>query len=365
MDQKPVSQTIRIAIDARLVGGSNTGDSTYWTCLVDSLARTQPDLQLLLISNNSKPESVPNLPNLTWIHLPAINPRWWSWVLFPLAARRLKADFIHSQYSLSPLVGNRGIVTVHDVSFFVGPQWFSAKDRFLLQKTVPLACRRAKRVLSVSETTKREIAQFVPGVASKIVVTPNACPPWIKPVSQDQQQATIERLKITKPYLLTVGTRWARKNMELAVAAADLLSDEFPHHLVITGKKSDGDNSLGRRGQATGYVSTEDLCALYGGASIYIAPSHHEGFGIPLLEAFRTGCPVISSSGGALPEVANGAAVVMKSWRAEDWALEIASLLRDPSKLEALSARGLNREKEFSWDSTAAKTAEAYREALK
>ena len=358
------SVTIRIAIDARLVGGSNTGDSTYWTCLVTALAQTRPDLQLLLFSNAERPESVPDLPNTQWIHLPAKSTRFWSWVAFPLAARKRGAELIHTQYSLSPLVGNRGIVTVHDVSFFVGPQWFSSKDRFLLQQAVPSACLRAKRILAVSQTTQREISQYIPGVTSKIVVTPNACPPWIHRVDEQTYNEVLARLGVKTPYLLTVGTRWARKNMELAVESVNLLPTRFPHQLIITGKPGAHSESVGTRGHTTGYVSTEDLCALYSGATAYLAPSHHEGFGIPVLEAFRTGCPVVSSSGGALPEVVGEAGEVIESWKAYDWATQLENLLDDPSKLKQMSQRGLEREKVFSWTNTANLTVRAYREAL-
>jgi len=284
-------------------------------------------------------------------------------VLFPLRARKLGAKAIHTQYSLSPLAGKRGITTIHDVSFLIGPEWFKPRDRWILSRSVPRAVRQAAKVLAVSDTCQREIERYIPGAQGKTVVTPNACPPWIQPVDRGQAQSRIaSELGVMCPFLLTVGTRWPRKNMQLAVDAASCLSPRLTHRLAVTGKYGWGEGSLGDRGQATGYVSNELLSCLYSAADLYLAPSHHEGFGIPLLEAFRCGCPVLCSSGGALPEVAGDAAVVEESWVAADWTATIEKLLDDPSKLEVLRKKGLEREKLFTWERTAEKTLDVYRE---
>lgn len=354
-----------IALDARLIGGTSTGDSTYWTGLLHGLREIDADARFLLYSNAPRPEGIPIPPNFRWIVLPARSARWWSYVAFPLAARRAGADVLHTQYSLSPLAKN-GITTVHDVSFFIGPDWFKPRDRMILTRTVPAAARRAKAIVAVSETDRGEIEQYVPESRGKIRVTYNACPPWIDGRNRDVAAAAVEReLGVQRPYLLTVGTRWPRKNMELAVAAADLLPEALPHRLVVTGKVGWGSQELGQRGQAVGYVSNAQLGDLYSAANLYLCPSRHEGFGIPLLEAFRCGCPVLSSTGGALPEVAGGAAEVIEDWTPEAWAWRIAELLQDGSKLEDLRRRGRERERAFSWAETARKTIDIYMEVLR
>ena len=284
-------------------------------------------------------------------------------VRFPLAARKLGAKAIHTQYSLSPFVGKRGVTTIHDVSFLIGPEWFKPKDRLILGQSVPIAVKRAKKILAVSETCRTEIESYLPLAKGKTAVTYNACPPWIQAVDPKIARAKVEKeLGLEGPFLLTVGTRWPRKNMKLAVDAASGLSDRFPEVLAVTGKFGWGDDGLGSRGKAVGYVSTELLSCLYSAATIYLAPSRHEGFGIPALEAFRCGCPVICSTGGALPEVVADAAIVDKSWEAESWTQSIESLLDDPSKLEILKTRGFEREKRFTWKETAEKTLAVYRE---
>ena len=348
-----------VAIDARLVGGTSTGDSTYWTGLLGGLAEVGAS-QILLFSDRPRPTEAP--AEFEWVHLPAKHPRWWSLVQFPLAARKAGANVIHGQYSLSPLIGARGITTIHDVSFFIGPEWFRTKDRLILQKSVPATAKRSGRVITVSNSSAGEIERFIPAAKGKVVVTHLACPPWIQRVGDAEAKQVADSLGIRGPYMLTVSTRWPRKNMGLAVAAVELLPESVPHRLVLTGKYGWGEHELGGRGISTGYVSNEQLSALYSGASLYLSPSRHEGFGIPVLEAFRTGCPVLCSAGGALPEVAGDAGAVESSWEPADWARAIESLLGDPSKLAELRRRGFEREKQFTWAACARRTLEVYRE---
>lgn len=343
-----------IAIDARLAGGTSTGDSAYWSGLLFGLSRSQWNARFLLFSNVAKPPSIPESEKFKWIELHARGSRWWSWVQFPLAARKAGAGAIHTQYSLSPLVGQRGLTTVHDVSFLIEPEWFRPRDRLLLQRFVPASCRRAARVLTVSETSKSEIERLIPFARGKTQVTPLACPIHI------DSEARVE-VSLPRPYLLTVGTRWPRKNMRLAVEAA--AGTSFP--LVVTGKPGWGEETIPDRVTATGYVDAETLSALYRNAALYLAPSFHEGFGLTLLEAFACGCPVLCSSGGALPEIAGDAAIVMGSWESSAWARTIEEVMRDSSKLDDLRKRGRERLGAFSWDKTARLTMEAYEQVAR
>ena len=327
---------------------------------MQALATIPHEFQILLFGNHPRPKGVPEC--FEWFHLNSKSSRWWSLVTFPRAARKAGARAIHTQYSLSPLVGRRGITTIHDVSFFIGPEWFQPRDRFILRSTIPASVRRASRVITVSESSRAEIERFIPAGAGKIAVTPLAAPDWIQKIPSEEAKRQVRSIGIEGPILLTVGTRWPRKNMELAIQAADLLPKAIPHKLVVTGKQGWGTNELGTRGVATGYVSNEMLSCLYSAAQLYVAPSRHEGFGLPLLEAFRCGCPVLCSTGGAFPEVAGDAALIEQSWEPEHWSASIERLLRDASTLDDLRRRGYEREKQFTWQECACRTLEVYRE---
>ena len=227
---------------------------------------------------------------------------------------------------------------------------------------VPRSIKRAKRVITVSETSKSEIEAYIPAAVGKVRVTYNALGDNIKPMSEDEARTEVRRLGIDGPYLLTVGTRWPRKNMALAIEAVGLLPEPSPYKLVVTGKPGWGPEVGNARTVFPGYVSDRELTALYQCAALYVAPSRHEGFGIPLLEAWACGCPVLCSTGGALPEVAGDAAEVVEGWESLDWSRAILGLLADSSKLERLRQRGRERLRQFSWVETAKKTVEVYRE---
>lgn len=348
----------KVAIDARLIGGTSTGDSSYWFGLVHGLSKLSLDLDFLFISNAPQPALIPDAPNFSWIELSAKSSRWWSYVKFPLLARKLGADALHTQYTLSPLAGSRGITTIHDVSFLIGPEWFKLHDRLILSKMVHKTAKIARRIIAVSNTCKGEIENHVPDARGKVLPIYNGLPPWVRRVNDPT--TTLKDLDVSQPYVLTVGTQWPRKNMDLAVQAARLAGTQ----IVVTGKSGWGNQAEGSHVKPVGYVTNEQLCALYSGASLYLAPSRHEGFGIPVIEAFECGCPVLSSSGGALPEVVGDAGVVEPTWDPKHWSETIQSMLADSSKLEELRQRGFERVKQFDWVESARQTANVYQEVI-
>lgn len=353
-----------VAIDARLIGRQSTGDTSYWTGLVRGLMGLESDTEYLLFSNAPRPEEIPEHPRFHWISVESRRDRWWSLFRFPLAARRRGAKVIHVQYNLSPLVATGGVTTVHDLSFYADPAWFKPRDRVLLQRFVPPSCRRACKVLTVSEFSKGEIRRWIGLENEKIVVTPNACGPLVQ--RQDPTLAA-EKLRaalgIDTPFLLTVGTRWPRKNMGLAIAAAAALPPSIPHKLIITGKAGWGDEEHNDRTHFTGFVTQDQLNALYSVADLYLAPALYEGFGITLLEAYRCGCPVLASPADAHKEIAGSAAQIAPSFKPEDWTPRIEDLLTgDSSKLLTMRQLGFKQEERFSWSNSAAITEGVYRE---
>lgn len=354
------------ALDARLAASKNTGDTSYWRGLIRGLAELDSDFQFLLFSNTARPQGIPDAPNLEWIEVSASHPRIWSLSRFPKAAAARGAKVIHTQYNISPFSKIPTITTIHDVSFFIGPEWFLPRDRIMLQRFIPKSCARAEAIITVSETSKADIERHIPVARGKVTAIPNALGDNISPLPIEEAERIVRgQLGVQGPYVLTVGTRWPRKNMMLAVEAMDQLPDRFPHRLILTGKPGWGEEKLGKRSRAVGYVSNAELTALYQCADLYLAPSRHEGFGIPLLEAFACECPVLASSGGALPEVAGGAAMIEESWEASHWADTIAGILADSKKRAELKTLGLSRLQDFDWKKSAEQTLDVYRSVLK
>ncbi len=213
----------------------------------------------------------------------------------------------------------------------------------------------------MSEASKSELVRCLGIDAGRVSVTPLAPGPNIYPLSSSEAAQELSALHVTTPIMLTAGTRSPRKNMGLAIEMMNHLPKHFPHKLILAGRFDWGPELLTSRVSALGYVSDRALSALYSTADLYVAPSLHEGFGIPVLEAFVCQCPVLCSSGGALPEVAGGAAVVEQSWAPAQWAETASTLLDDSGTLEAMRQRGLERSAHFSWPRTAEMTLDVYR----
>jgi len=206
LSEPPMYESI-VAIDARLVGVRGTGDTTYWTGLLQGLNQIPSEFSFLLFSNAPQPANVPLGPSMRWVELKANQSRWWSLIQFPLKARRMGAKVLHTQYNVSPLAGNGSITTVHDVSFLLNPEWFKPTDRVLLSRFVPASVRRASKVITVSEASKRDILSHMPYAQSKTIAIPNACNPLIKPIPIEEARQIVEdELGVGGPYLLSVGT---------------------------------------------------------------------------------------------------------------------------------------------------------------
>lgn len=353
-----------VAIDATLFRSKRGGDSTYWEGLIQAFSQVGSGWRFLLLTNRLKEKNVPKLPeNFIWIDLPMRNNRWLSMVTMPLIARKHRANIFHTQYNLSPFAKN-GITTIHDVSFFVGPEWFSHKDRMFLQKLIPGSAKRAKKVITVSETSKKDILRFIKIPEKKVHVTPLAPREIFVPQSEEMINKVCAKYNITKPYLFTLGSRWARKNLEFAVEVFNELKIKNMK-LVIAGDTNWQGISLGENIVIPGYVPDEDLPALYSGASLLIFTSKYEGFGLPVVESFACGTPVVCSSGGALREVAGDAGIIKEGFDKDDWARSIAELLSDSSMLSVMCDNGLKRAKEFSWQKTAQLTLNVYKDVLR
>lgn len=353
-----------IVLDARLLTRQSTGDSTYWVGLLHGLREAQPRARFVLASDQPAPPGFVETDSISWRREPAPNSRWWSLITLPRLARALKADLVHVQYSASPLLRTPFVTTIHDVSFFVGPQWFKPKDRLLLRSSVPKAAKRAKVVLTVSEASKWDIVKHLSVPEDNVVATYLAPHPDLLAPLADQVASRLGSLGVARPYALSVSTRWPRKNMDLAVRAMERLAATTPHRLVLTGKAGWGEAAQGRRTQAVGYVDMDDLAALYGGADLYLCPSLYEGFGLPVVEAFAMGCPVVVGPGGSLPEVAGDAGLVLPDYEVETWRAAIESLVADPDRRAAMAEAGRQRANEFSWTKMAQGVWTAYERAM-
>lgn len=370
---------MRIAIDARLLTGAYTGDRTYWCGLLNALVRMLEGSshRLLLFSVKPLPPDVlPASPVWQSVVIPTRSERWWSLWQFPRAVRQWGCDLAHTQYTVSPSFRTPVITTVHDISFLIEPSWFPLKDRLLLRWSVPASCRRAVRVLTVSETSRTDILHYLDLPPDKVVATPNGVPEGFYPIPKEKAQAWVrQHYGIEPPFALAVGVLQPRKNWALAIRAVAYYREQnaYPLQLVLTGKSGWADKSIRALCaqleadswvHLTGYVPDEHLVWLYNASEMLLYPSFYEGFGLPPLEAMACGVPVIASNGGALPEVVGSGGVLLPPTEHGMWAYAIQTILENDSYREQLRERALRQAQKFNWQITAERTWAVYQQSI-
>lgn len=370
---------MRIGIDARLLTGTYTGDRTYWRGLLKAFHEilSPNEYRLVLFSTRPiPPNTLPESPLYEYVVAPSRSERLWSLFRLPKLVQQYQCDLVHTQYTVSPCFTVPVVTTVHDVSFLIEPRWFPLKDRLLLRLTIPASCRRAQRVLTVSETSREDMMERLQLPPEKIIATPNGLPEGFYPIEKKQAQEFVQRAYgIDCPFALAVGVLQPRKNWELALLAIYLAREEYklPIRLVLTGKSGWARHALEKMKRElgadpwlieTGYVPDAHLVWLYNATEVFLYPSFYEGFGLPPLEAMACGTPVIASNGGALPEVVGMGGILLPPNEAGLWANAIRTLMHNDSYREALRLKALEQARKFSWRTTAERTLEAYRQAV-
>jgi glycosyltransferase involved in cell wall biosynthesis len=303
----------------------------------------------------------------------------WHRLHLPLPAEWLAGptDLFHSpDFTLPPLARARGVVTVHDLSFLTVPECADPRLRAFLERAVPGAVRRARRVLADSASTANDLNRLLGVPAEKISIVPAGIEARFQPVRDPACLARVRaRYSLPERFILGLGTLEPRKNfVRLIQAYAELQRRApLPQNLVIAGGPGwlyEGIYAEARRQAAPericfpGFVADEDLPALYTLADAFAFPSLYEGFGIPPLEAMGCGTPVICANNSSLPEAVGDAALLVDATDVGGLAGGLLGLLGDGALRARLVTAGLARAGRFTWSDAAAGLLAAYRQAM-
>jgi len=369
---------LRIGIDAHSVGTKLGGNESYAVNLIEALAQIDSvnNYTIYVTTNEARDRFTDRWPNFkvrsTLPHTPLIR------IPLTLSAelRKRPVDILHVQFTAPPFCPCPVVVSIHDLSFEHLPETFKRRSRTQLRLTVRRSARRATRILSLSEHTRRDIIETYRIDAEKVSAIPLAAADHFRPVADNRElQRVRHKYGIDGDYILCVGSIQPRKNVARLIRAYALLrgnfsADKLPK-LVLVGKCAwlydETLRTLEKTGVkdtsvVTGYVPESDLPALYSGALCFVYPSYFEGFGLPPLEAMKCGTPVIVGNRTSLPEVVGDAALSVDPFDIEAIAAAITRLMNNSALRDELSVRGQERARMFSWQHTAEETLKIYTE---
>ena len=354
------------------MGVREGGNERYFHSILRQLGRLalSEDQYYVFSYRGSAAARLHNLP-LTHIPLQRRSVMWQRGIELPRYARRLALDVLHVPFNFLPVGRARKIVTIHDLAFLHLPEVHGLVERKRLQWLTRLSARHANHVLTVSELSRREISDYYGVPPERITVAPNAVDRDVfRPLNEAERAPLRKRLGVDYEYILHVGTMHPRKNLPVLIEAfARLRARGCPHHLVLIGRTGQGTAEVFRLVRKHGLemavhhlqtLCDHELAAAYASATVLVVPSLYEGFGVPVLEAMSCGCPVVSSSGGALPEVCGDAAVLFDPRDADALAAHLERTIADRTLRGELIARGLTNCERFSWERTTAIIAGVY-----
>lgn len=385
---------MRIAINGYFLEQPATGSGEHIYYLLEGLDSVDEANQYLVLYPRLTGSQLVRMPHLgpqfqvrevrgaaEWLGL-RFGKLWWEQVALRKVCGAEKVDLLHSPYFASPLVPNvPTVVTIHDVIPLVLPNYGRASHVRAYMKLVSAAARRASAILTVSETSKQDIVRILGIPPEQIHVTYNAADSSLRPIcNRSALEGIRDSYGITGDFLLYFGGFDRRKNVERTLLAYRAARDSFHHpcQLVLAGSLGLVGHPLypdprsmilrlGLEGEVlvTGRISEEEKPVLYSAAVGFVFPSLYEGFGMPVLEAMACGTPVITSNSSSLPEVAGDAALLVDPTSVEAIAEAMVRVVNDAGLRGELSRRGLQRAAQFSWEASAAKTLEVYRQVAR
>lgn len=364
---------MRIAIDARKL--HDYGIGTYVRNLLRELARLDADTEYVLLCREEDCGAIGELgPNFRAVLVSAPPYSIREQAAVPLVLRRERVDLFHTpHYVLPPLTGVPSVVTIHDCIHLMFPQYLPSRFAWAYARTFMWsAAHRSDRILTVSETSKRDILRFFDVPQEKISVIYNAIDErfWMAPPDEEISRVR-DRFQLTNPYILYAGNIKPHKNLERLIEAFNILhTGGFPElKLLIIGdeiskyatlRRAIHRHQLHRHVRFLGFVPDHTLAALYRLATAFVFPSLYEGFGLPPLEAMASGTPVVTSNVSSLPEVVGDAAVLIDPYDPAAIADGIRRVLTDDGLRKQLVARGCARAREYSWERSVRRVREIY-----
>lgn len=275
-------------------------------------------------------------------------------------------------FVIPPNISGKVITTIHDLTYILYPNTMDTSNRKRLEKDMKSTVKRADYIITISESSKRDIIKYLHVDENKIqVIYPGVDEIYKKVLNSDEITTVKNKYNIHGKYLLYLGTLEPRKNIETIIRAYNCFekSDKDNVKLVLAGKKGWLYESIFKLVKEfniednvifTDYIDDMDKAPLYQGAEVFLFPSLYEGFGIPVIEAMASGIPVITSNSSSLPEAAGDAAIITEPLDYKKISESIERILNEDGLREKMVAEGIKQANKFNWDLSAEKLKTIY-----
>lgn len=361
----------KVALNGRFTGTPRpTGTQTASFQLFDAIIRESQDMEFVVFADPRFP-GVKNWGEIDHVNLKPTPFQSWSrerahvWEQFqaPFLAARNACKLMHHPMTTSPFwqQGVSHLVTLHDLNFLLHPEWYSRSFRIVYAICATPGLKRSRCVVTISDYVRRQTSEYL------------RIPPQRLRMIHNGSKMLYADKPMQGNYLLTVGSLQPHKNLSRLIQAFLLIRHSFPGlELWIAGRpqpRFSSDKALedllkspGIR--MLGYLPDDELANAYAGAQVFCYPSLEEGFGLPILEAMRLGCPVLTSQTSCFPEVA-GPALQIDPYSIPSISEGLKYLLNlSPSKRDSVKQAGQSWAAGFSWKESAKKYLSLYQELL-
>lgn len=370
---------MKIGIDIRNIGKKRTGDEVVFFNLVKNLAQLDKENNYYLFTDICDEKileeiranlRIKNTPNFKIISLETKNKFSWNFWTLPKYLQKNPTDIYLTQYITPFFVPKeiRIMTIIHDVSFCAFPELIKKADLFFLKTLIPLSLKRADKIVAVSQFTLDEIRKYYKIAPEKLDWIHNAVSDEFpkEAVTEEKMETVRKKYDLPKKFILYLGTLQPRKNIPILIEAFNKTDNKFSGmKLVLAGGKGHNyDLKIDEKIAVynikdkiifPGYIADEDKHCFLKMAEIFVFPSLYEGFGIPILEAFASGTPVIASNIPPHREIAGNSAEFFDPQDSGDLADKIAGIISDEQLRKKLVEDGFSRLENFSWKKTAKK----------
>lgn len=276
---------------------------------------------------------------------------FWEQISLPRYLKRIGSPLLVNLCNTAPLFYSNKVVTIHDIAYKLFPENFSLPFRTYYNFLIPRTLQSSRKIITVSNFSKREILKHYKVEENKVDVIYNAVYNKFTPSEKEN----------CEKYILGVSSLSKHKNFDMLVKSFNKIKNKNLN-LYIVGEKNRNLNYILTQGHNvnsnvifTGRVSDQELVELYSNAACFVFPSLYEGFGIPPLEAMASGTPVVASNAASIPEVCGDAALYFDPLDMEDIAEKILKVVQNDDMKKALIHKGFKQIKKYSWEKSANK----------